>query len=105
MVLQIGRGNDEYQRVVVVGYLAQVAAEDYFPGVEMYAGKIAGVVAHATEVLYLVFAAHIPANVMRVLQHNLGNGRRPRATTDDGYTATKSANALLRGGMLGYFLR
>ena len=66
--------------------MVDVVLELYLRRVEVYAGQIAGVVPHTAEVLYLVVTAHIPTNVVRVLHHNLGNGCRPRAAANNGYT-------------------
>ena len=99
VILQIGGRGYEHQRVILLGNMVDVVLEVYLRGIEVYAGQIAGVVPHTAEILYLVVAAHIPANVVRVLHHNLGNGRRPRASADYGNATTKPTQALPKGGV------
>ena len=43
---------------------------------------------HAAEIFYLVFAAHIPSNMVRMLYHERRNSGCPRAATNDGDTST-----------------
>jgi len=42
--------------------------------------------AQPAEVVDAVVAAHIPSDVVGVSHHDLGNGRSPRTSANDGYS-------------------
>ena len=88
MVFQIGRGGDKHQRVVSLHYLVDIAREADLVDVEADTRQVGRVVAHAPEVLYTVVAAHIPPDVVRMPHHDLGYGRRPTTTANNGYFTT-----------------
>ena len=88
VTFQIGRWRDEYQCVVLLHDAVDVIIEVNLVDIEVDAGKIGGVVAEASEILDTVIATHIPANVVGVTHHNLGNSRSPRTATNDCYLTT-----------------
>ena len=69
-------------------YCIDVATEEYFVDVKMYAGKICWVMPHTTEIFYSVVAAHIPSDMMGMIYNNLGDSRCPATTTDYRYFST-----------------
>ena len=88
MALEVGRGGDEYQRVVLLGHAVQVAVEVYLVDIEMYAGEIGGVVAQTAEVFDTIIAPHVPADVVRVAHNNLGDRCCPATAADNRYLTT-----------------
>ena len=99
MVFQVRRRRHEYQCIVSLGNAVDVVLEMNLRRVEMNAGQIAGIMAHTTKIVNLVVTAHIPADVVRVLHHNLGNGCCPTSAANDGYTTSKPTQALPKVGM------
>jgi len=93
--LQVGRGGDEHQCVVLLGNLVEVAGEEYLVNVETYAHKVGGVVAQTTEIVDAVVASHIPSNVVSLSHHDLGYRCCPRPATDNRY-ASAIIHTLLR---------
>ena len=85
MTLEIRRRRDEDECIVLLGDAVDVAVETDLVDVEVHAGKIGGVMAHATEILDTVIATHIPADMVGVTHHNLGYGCCPAAATDNCY--------------------
>ena len=57
---------------------------DFTPG-DIVAGQIAGVMGQALKILNLVFTTHIPAYVVGLSYHYLGDGCGPRASTNNCY--------------------
>ena len=72
----------------MLGYAVQVAVEVDLVGVEVDAGKVGGVMAQTAELLNTVIAAHIPADMVGVSHHNLGNRRSPATAADNRYLTT-----------------
>ena len=85
VVFEVRRWRDEHERVVAVGYLVDVTREEYLVNVKAHAHEIGRVVAQTAEIVDAVVAPHIPADVMSVPHHYLGDGRSPTAATDDCY--------------------
>ena len=90
MAFQVGRRRDEDERVVGLGDFVEVRRELNLIDIEAHARQIGRVVAEPLKVLDAVRSAHIPPDVMRVLHHNLGNGRCPRTAADDCYFFTQA---------------
>ena len=90
VVFQVRRRRDEYQCVIGLHYLVDVTAEKQLVDVEVHTHQICRIVTQSAEIVDPVVSAHIPADVMRVTHHYLGNGRSPTSTADDCYlTAIK----------------
>ena len=77
MCLQIWRRSHEYQCVVELSYLVDVAREEYLRGVETHAREVGGVVAEPLKVGNAVVATHIPSDVVGVADNDLGYCRCP----------------------------
>ena len=87
MALEVRRGGDEHQRVVLLRNTIQIAIEVDLIDIEVYTGEVGGVMAHATEILDTVVAAHIPSDVMGVPHHDLGYSGSPASAANDGYVS------------------
>ena len=77
MVLQIGRGCDEDQRVVSLGGMVEVGRERYLVDVKLQAGDVGRVVTGTLEVGNAVVPSHVPAYAMSVAHHDFSQGRCP----------------------------
>ena len=85
MILQIRRWGDEHECIVILHYLVDVGREEDFFHIESCRHQIGRVVPHALEVLDAVVATHIPAYVMSMPHHNLGNGCSPATAANNRY--------------------
>ena len=88
MTLQIGRRRDKNQSVVLLGNTVQVVVEVDLVDIEVYAGKIGGVMAQTSEFLDTVITTHVPTDVVGMPHHNLSDRCCPAAAADDCYLAT-----------------
>ena len=85
MILEVWRWGYEYESVLVLHYLIDIGREENLVNVESCRHQIGGVMPHALEVFDAVIATHIPAYVMSMPHHNLGNGCSPATAANNRY--------------------
>ena len=74
---QVWRRCYEDECLASLDSLVDIALEGDAVHVEVYAGKVGGIVSEALEILDAVVSAKVPPNVVILLEQHLGNRRCP----------------------------